>query len=209
MFYLDNHLNLKQFFKTWLKKLKYHFDGFSYDGIHIFTGPQGSGKTLKLMHVVDTMIKEYPEALIVSNIQLYGIDFIPYTGIECFEKINNGKNGIIFIIDEIQTLFSSLESKDMPVSTLTVWSQNRKNRRVILGTSQRYNRVAKGLREQTKYHIECHEGLGGFFKYRIIDASEYDEQGKLPLDYKMPRWAWYVPRPDVMDSYDTYEVVKR
>lgn len=67
-----------------------------------------------------------------------------YTGIECFSKYNNGSKGLIFIIDEIQTLYSSLESAKMPVTDLTVWSQNRKNKRVILGTSQRFFSCDKG-----------------------------------------------------------------
>ena len=110
---------------------------FPYNGLWLFTGAQGYGKTLLLMHVLHEMSREFPDALIVSNISIYGIPSFPYTGISDFEKYNNGSKGVIFVIDEIHTLFNSLESEKMPLSTVQVWSQNRKNRRVILGTSQR------------------------------------------------------------------------
>ena len=98
---------------------------FAYSGIWLFTGSQGSGKTLLLMETLRRMHEEFPDALIVSNISIFGIPCIPYTGISDFGKYKNGEKGVIFVIDEIHTLFSSLESAQMPVTTLTVWSQNR------------------------------------------------------------------------------------
>lgn len=207
--YLDDKLNALAFPRVFVKMLKRKKDGFPYQGIHIFTGEQGAGKTLKMVSVLFRMHEQYPDAKIVSNMTLYGVDYIPYQGIEQLQNLNNGKKGIIYVIDEIQTLFSSLESKDMPPSTLTVWSQNRKNRRVILGTTQRYTRVAKGIREQVSYHIECAVPFLGFFRYRVIDGAMYDENGKLPADAKPPHYSLYVPKPSIMDSYDTGEVIKR
>lgn len=207
--YLDDKLNLLQLFPVSLKMFKRKYEGFPYQGIHIFTGEQGAGKTLKLMHVLWRMHEEYPEALIVSNMTLKGIDYIPYEGIKQLSTLNNGKDGIIYVIDEIQTLFSSLESKNMPVSTLSVWAQNRKNRRVILGTTQRFTRVSKGIREQVSYHIECARPILGFFRYRVIDAAQYDENGKLPSDARPPFYKFYVPKTSIMDSYDTGEVIHR
>lgn len=207
--YLDENLNLLQFFPVSWKILKRRFDGFPYQGIQIFTGEQGAGKTLKMMHVLHRMRKEYSDVLVVSNMTLNDIDYIPYQGIDQLQRLNNGTKGIIYVIDEIQTLFSSLESKNMPPSTLTVWSQNRKNRRVILGTTQRFTRVAKGIREQVAYHIECASPIFGLFRYRVIDAALYDENGKLPADARPPHFSFYVPKLSVMDSYDTGEVIVR
>lgn len=181
---------------------------FPYQGLWLFTGCQGSGKTLLMMHLVAKMHEEYPEALIVSNISIFGLPCIPYTGVEDFERYNNGEKGIIFIIDEIHTLFSSLQSAKMPESTLTVWSQNRKNRRVILGTSQRFTRVAKGIREQTLYNYECSRPLLCFYRYRVLEADLYDDNGRY-IGEKPPSWSWYVPRVTVMRMYNTLEVVRR
>lgn len=181
---------------------------FPYQGLWLFTGCQGSGKTLLMMHLVAQMHEEYPDALIVSNISIFGLPCIPYKGIQDFDKYNNGEKGIIFIIDEIHTLFSSLQSAKMPESTLTVWSQNRKNRRVILGTSQRFTRVAKGIREQTLYNYECSRPLLCLYRYRVLEADLYDDQGKY-IGEKPPNWSWYVPKVNVMRMYNTLEVVRR
>lgn len=181
---------------------------FPYQGLWLFTGAQGSGKTLLMMHLVAEMHEKYPDAMIVSNISIFGLPCIPYKGIEDFNKYNNGEKGIIFIIDEIHTLFSSLQSAKMPESTLTVWSQNRKNRRVILGTSQRFTRVAKGIREQTMYNYECTRPLLCFYGYRILEADLYDDSGKYQGEKQIP-WSWYVPRVNVMRMYNTLEVVRR
>ncbi len=181
-------------------------DPFPLAGIWIYSGAQGSGKTLNMIHTLIEIHQKYPEALIVSNINLYGIPHEIYTGFECFDKYNNGSKGIVYVIDEIQSLFSSLESKNVPLSQLTVWSQNRKNRRVILGTSQRFTRIQKPIREQCIWHIECRQFL--FFKmYRVLDATLYDDEGKYTGDNVL--WRPYIPKVEAMLKYNTLEVVQR
>lgn len=185
---------------------------FPYAGMWIFSGQQGSGKTLLMMHLVKQILDEYPDALIVSNISIFGVPCVPYTGVEDFEKYNNGTKGTIFIIDEIHILFNALESKGMPLSTMQVWAQNRKNRRLILGTSQRFNRVAKGVREQTTWNYECTRPLLNLiYSYRVLDGANYDDNGRYITDEngEMPRRSFYIPSVKCMRMYNTLEVVKR
>lgn len=187
-------------------------DGFPYGGLWVFSGAQGSGKTLLLMHMVREIHQQYPNALIVTNISVFGIPCIPYQGLEDFEKYVNGSDGVIFIIDEIHTLFNSLESAKMPLSQVTVWCQNRKNRRLILGTSQRYTRMAKPVREQVTWHYECRRPfLWVFYRYRVLDGANYDDNGKYILeeDEKPPKFRIYVPSLGSMLMYNTLEVVHR
>ena len=186
--------------------------GFPYSGIWCFTGQQGSGKTLLMMHCVKDIIEQYPKALIVSNINIYGVPSIPYKGVEDFEKYNNGADGIIFVIDEIHVLFNALESAGMPLSTMQVWAQNRKNRRLILGTTQRFNRVAKGVREQTTWNYECHRPiLRLIYSYRVMDGANYDDRGNYIVEDEddKPRRHFYIPSVHVMRMYNTLEVVRR
>lgn len=201
--------NVPDILRARLMKAK---EGFPYGGLWVFTGAQGAGKTLLLMHMVREIHEAYPKALIVTNISVFGVPCIPYTGIGDFDKYVNGADGVIFIIDEIQSLFNSLESAKMPLSQVTVWSQNRKNRRLILGTTQRYTRMAKPVREQVTWHYECRRPLlVCLYRYRVLDGAKYDDQGKYVLDEdeKMPGYRIYVPALSSMLMYNTLEVVHR
>lgn len=208
MAYLQPDLNLRGIPDTIAENTLKTKDPFPYAGMWLFSGAQGSGKTLLMMHLLKQISEDCPEALIVSNISIYGLPSIPYTGIEDFEKYNNGAKGIIFVIDEIHTLFNSLESKNMPLSTMQVWCQNRKNRRLILGTSQRFTRISKGIREQATWNYECRKGiLNLFYSYRVFDGSSYDDNGEYTEE--MPKLNFYVPKVSVMRMYNTLEVVTR
>lgn len=181
---------------------------FPYDGIWAFSGSQGSGKTLLMMHLVRQMHEDFPDSMIISNISIFGMPCIPFTGTDDFEKYTNGDKGIIFVIDEIDKLYNSLESKNIPLSSMQIWSQNRKNRRVICGTSQRFTRCAKGLREQAKYNYECRMPLlNVIYSYRVFDGSDYDDNGKYLGEE--PKRHFYVPSVSTMRMYNTLEVVKR
>lgn len=187
-------------------------DEFPYGGMWVFSGQQGSGKTLLMMHLVREIHEQYPKALIVTNISIFGLPCIPYQGLGDFEKYQNGKDGVIFIFDEIHVLFNSLESAGLPLSTVTVWCQNRKNHRLILGTTQRYTRAAKPVREQVTWHYECRRAfLVVFYRYRVLDGEKYDESGKYVLEEgeKTPKFHIYIPSLKSMLSYNTLEVVTR
>ena len=181
---------------------------FPFSGIWIFSGAQGSGKTLTLFHFVREIMSLYPDCLIISNISIFGVPCIPYKGIEDFALYNNGSKGIIFIIDEIHTLFNSLESAKLPLSTVQVWSQNRKNRRLILGTSQRFNRISKPIREQTTWNFFCVRPLFNLiYSYTVYDGSLYDDSGRYIGED--PKRHFYIPSVNVMRMYNTLEVVSR
>lgn len=199
---------LKNTFPTAKKIMHRDVDEFPYQGIWVASGTQGAGKTLFIMSVLYDLLQKYPNVIVYSNIALNDVEYYKYSGLKDFEA-SNGKKGIIYVLDEIHCLYSSLESKKMSGSMLTVWSQNRKNKRLILSTSQRWNRVAKPIREQSSLNIECRGSLLPWVKkYRVIDTSLFDDNGRLPPDTPVDRWHFYIPKSAVMDMYDTYEIVK-
>lgn len=182
-------------------------DDFPYQGIELFTGGQGVGKTLNLIMRLRDVHRQYPSALIVSNIPLFGIPYSVYNGIEDFNSYDNGTKGIIFVLDEIHTLYSSLKSKEMRDAELVVWCQNRKNRRLILSTSQRFSRVAKPIREQVQTHIEVHKPLLGILsRWKEYDGWEYNDDGVYCGE--PPRFQYRFYNAKAMMSYDTHHVVK-
>lgn len=210
--YLEPNLGLKNTFDVIGEMTLKRGKQFPYDGIWAFSGGQGAGKTLMAMHLLREMYQEYPDIMIVSNISIFGLPCIPFKSTEDFETYQNGANGIVFLIDEIDKLYNSLESAGMPVSQMQIWSQNRKNRRVILGTSQRFTRCAKGLREQAKWNYECYRPfLSLIYSYRVLDGQYYDDKGNyvLPEGEEMPKKKIYIPSVAAMRSYNTLEVVRR
>ena len=122
----------------------------------------------------------YPKAKLVTNI-LFNREFIDYADriiefqtvdelADLLVKINNNELGVIYLIDEIQTYFNSLESKNIPPYIFTEISQQRKQRKLIIGTSQLWDRMAKPFREQANYEIHCRTVLNIFTIQTVIDA---------------------------------------
>ena len=155
---------------------------------------------------------EYPRAVLVTNTKINGLPahtaVIPYNGIESLTSHENGLCGVIYFIDEIHLEFNSLESKNVPIEVMIEVSQQRKQRKHIVGTSQVYMRMAKPLREQIKNVVICKN----FFKCiqfnRLIDGeSAYEENGKLKFD-TVKNIIWF-HSPKLYNSYDTYAKMKR
>lgn len=133
---------------------------------------------------------------------------VQYTGLDCLKYINNGKSGVLFFIDEIHLELNSLESKNVPVEVMVEISQQRKQRKHIVGTAQRYNRLAKPLREQVRDIVACKCYLGVIQYNQLIDGdSTHEVNGELAYDVRR-RMLWF-HSPDIYKSYDTYAKMKR
>ena len=177
-------------------------DYFYPAGIWVFCGPQGSGKTLSAVQCLKKLINHYPKAKVVSNLDIKGVDYIPFEDYSQLKDMSNGVEGIIFFLDEIHVLWNSLESKEIPISEMACFCQMRKDRRVIIGTSQKYTRIAKPIREQLQYVIDCHNVLGLLQYNDIIDPSESVEKNGTLEAVTIGRRFWF-HRPELYNSYDT------
>lgn len=199
--------NPKFFFETLRYKLKFAQDNPDYfypAGIWVYCGAQGSGKTLSAVHCLKNMLKEYPKAMVCSNLQINGLDreVIPFTDYNQLLTLSNGVNGIIFLLDEIHVLWNSLESKEIPISEMAVFCQMRKDRRVIIGTSQVYGRIAKPIREQLQYVIDCKNFFNILQCNRILDPTEVVEKNG-HIDAVCLGKSYFFHTPDLYKSYDT------
>lgn len=196
-------------------RYKYALDNpneFGCTGIRIFCGSQGSGKTLSAVQYVKRVLERYPACILVTNTQISGLpettQVIEYDGIDCLKNINNGTNGVLYFIDEIHLELNSLESKNIDIDVMVELSQQRKQRKHIVGTSQVYMRMAKPLREQVKDIILCKNYFGLVqFNTHINGFESYEEGGKLVASV-IAKYVWF-HRPALYDCYDTYAKMKR
>lgn len=179
-------------------------DYFYPDGIWVFCGAQGSGKTLSVVQALKEILKDYPKAIVCSNLEIKGLDreVIPFTDYKQIETLTNGIYGVIFVIDEIHVLWNSLESKDIPISEMACFCQMRKDRRLILATAQVHNRIAKPIREQLKYVIDCNCVFGVMQVNHVIDPNDGEEKDGHLVASKICTRVWF-HRPELYDSYDT------
>lgn len=267
---LNGSLNPFNIFKTIKFRVdfaKLHPDYFSPEGLLVFCGSQGSGKTLsavqysvkcldryeKAIFCTNVEVKDYPincyykrrsyiengiekneveyytlvSNLLVRRVTSYYKDgeqtseienfdvigfngriVIEYNGLDCLKEIENGELGVVYLIDEIHLEFNSLESKNIPIEVMIEVSQQRKQRKHILGTSQVYMRMAKPFREQIKNVVTCRN----FFKCiqwnRLIDGeTSHEENGKLVFDTQ--KYILWFHSPKLYKLYDTYKKMKR
>lgn len=205
--YLNWDFNFIQGLDAWLWKIKNKQKyELNVTGINIFTGPQGSGKSLSMIHYAKKIIEDNPKAIIVTNLSFnfkVPNKIINYKGFDDF-KIENGIFGVIYILDEIHLILNSLESKGVPLSVIVELSQQRKQRKLILGTSQVYSRMAKPLREQIQNVIVCKN----FFKLLqfnyLINAFETKEvDGDLKV--KKSKVSFFFHSKEDYTNYDTYK----
>lgn len=267
---LKGSLNPINFFKVIKNRLdfaKRHPNYFVPDGLMVFCGSQGSGKTLSAVQYSEKCLDKYFNCIFCTNVEIrdypincyykdyikkennldkhvveyytllgnelvrrvtsYFLDgeqhadiekfevigfsgriIVEYNGIECLKALENGEEGILYLIDEIHLEFNSLESKNIPIDVMIEVSQQRKQRKHIVGTSQVYMRMAKPLREQIKEVVICRN----FFKFiqynRLVDGeTSHEEDGKLCFD-TVRRVFWF-HSIDLYNSHDTYKKMKR
>jgi hypothetical protein len=121
--------------------------------------------------------------------------------------INNEKLGVAYLVDEIHTYFNALESKNIPMYVFTEISQQRKQRKLIIGTSQLFMRMAKPLREQCDNLIVCNTVAGVFTIQRVYDGMSVsqDYDGKLVGTIKKKGWFFHTRK--LRNSFDTFQKV--
>lgn len=180
-------------------------DEFKEYGVHIIAGKQGSGKSITLTYLLLRYQQMYPKLKVATNYYYTNED----KHIEHWKDIinyNNGKYGVIVVLDEIQNWFNSLQSKDFPPEMLTEITQQRKQRKVIFGTSQVFSRVAKPIREQTYMLYEPTTIFGCITFVRKYDITT-DVSGQ--TDTKKYRGCFFfIQNEKIRNAFDTYRKVE-
>lgn len=180
-------------------------DFFSYQGLVIFEGRQGSGKTISMVKFMQDMQYEYPLAKCITNLDYKNEDdkLKDWTMLIDYK---NGQRGVIVGMDELQNWFSSNDSKNFPPEMLSVITQNRKNRRIILGTSQNFYLLAKAIRSQATEVRRCATYLGCFTIVRRLEPI-LDSEGNV-VEWKKRGIYCFVHDKELRESYDTWKVIE-
>lgn len=135
----------------------------------------------------------------------------PFNNSDDLVRIGNDEEGVICLIDEIQLYYNSLESKNINPEVMTQISQQRKQRKHIVCTSQVFGRMAKPLREQFASIIVCRNYFRCLQRNRLINRDDIDDNsssdnhvvGKVSHQF----FFWHNPR--MYKRYDTSYVIDR
>lgn len=189
-----------------------HPDYFDLDGLLVFSGPQGSGKTLSAVQYCRRVLERYPKCIFVTNVDIKDlpadIQVVQYNGLQTLFDISNGYQGVLYLIDELHLEFNSLESKSISIEEMTEFAQQRKQRKHIVGTSQVFMRLAKPLREQVKRVVLCRNYFGLVQHNQEIDGTTaYEEGGNLVA--RVTGNYWWFHTPELYGCYDTYAKMHR
>ena len=180
-------------------------EAFRYKGLIIFEGIQGSGKTSSMVRFALDMQEEYPLCKCISNLGYkYENDILDdYTKLT---EYKNGIHGVIAILDELQNWFSSNQSKNFPPEMLEVIAQNRKNRRILLGTAQNFYMLAKPITTQTSEVRRCTTLFGCItIVHRVHPILDISGDVK---EWKNLGWYFYIHDKKLREAYDTYKVIE-
>lgn len=211
---IGSEFNIRSFFKTIKYKFRWrksHPYEFTTNGILVFSGRQGNGKTLTACKYIKAILKDYPKCIVVSNIDINGVDVIRYTGLADLLKIDNGDNGIILFFDEISNQFNSVTSKDIDPEWFTIINMQRKRHLHIIGTCPILSRIGKAFREQFDVICLCQQYLYGtiqFNHYYINNCFALQDGEDIANGLKHYKRQFYFIDPSDFGNYDTFEVVK-
>lgn len=211
---IGSEFNIRSFFKTLKYKFRWrkaHPHEFTTNGILVFSGRQGNGKTLTACRYIKSILKDYPKCIVVSNIDINGVNVIRYTGLADLLKIYNGDNGIILFFDEISNQFNSVTSKDIDPEWFTIINMQRKRHLHIIGTCPILSRIGKAFREQFDVICLCQQYLHGtiqFNHYYINNCFALQDGEDIQNGLKHYKRQFYFIDPQDFKNYDTFEVVK-
>lgn len=147
-------------------------------GSIVFKGFQGSGKTLSMVHYVIELQKQFPKCIIYSNVKIKGLKnfHVIKTDSDVTEAISvtNGANGVVLLLDEAHLFFN--KKTGISLDVLTAISQQRKDRRRIVMSSQIWEELDISLRKQVKHIVSCQCRFGH------IQVNSYSDGESLSYD---------------------------
>lgn len=175
-------------------------------GIFCYVGRPGFGKTLSMVDKLNNLKIKFPKALVYTN---FGYIY-QHGEITCQNdllEIENGEDGVIFGIDELQNTFNSRNWNAFPPEMLSLITQNRKKSKMILCTAQSFSMIDKNFRLICNYIVECRNMGGRWFFQRAFEPEDYKEADGV---FTPRNRAWrhsFIATNEIFNSYNTLEVI--
>ena len=172
------------------------------DGFYLAIGAQGSGKTLLSVALIFELTKLYPERKIFSNIELYGIQYERFdfdTLLENIKLNNSYYDNSIILFDELHIFLNSLDFyKKENRLVQGFFSQLRKRKIIILGTSQYILNVDVRIRRQAIRVFEIYKRNNDIYEVIIHLIDGYFTRQIDTLLLKLDKY---------YKCYNTYEII--
>lgn len=179
-------------------------------GSRVYIGHQGEGKTLSMVDYTFRIKEAFSSCKIFTNVKLRNI---PHYRLEDDEGViralnyQNGENGVLVLLDEAHLFFN--KKGGIPLEVLTAISQQRKDRRRLIFTSQIWNELDISLRKQVEEVVACRK-IGRFQLNTVydgrtvrIDKSDYS----YVMDKKYREL--FKHNQEFYDRFDTYQKIIR
>lgn len=179
-------------------------------GMIVYKGFQGSGKSLSETKDAFEIKKSFPNCVVFSNMILYGIAYrfiASVADLKTALEYKNGSSGVLIVLDEAQSIFN--KKNGVPLEVMAQFCQNRKNRRLILMTTQIWEDLDVMLRKQIKTIVNC-RCLFGKIQINTYHNGEQLSYDKVSGEYVAPKRFTKIFKHNqkYYDRYDTFEVIQ-
>lgn len=178
-------------------------------GSRVYKGFQGSGKTISMVAYAFYIQSICPDCEIFSNIQIKGLNNYHYfndnKGLIDAISYNNGLDGVLVLVDEAHLFFNKKDGISLDV--LTAISQQRKDLRRIVFSSQIWEELDISLRKQVKEIVSCRKI--GFIQFNQVSDGETLSYDKLKNEYvaKKIRFEVFKHNNKLYEAYDTRQKI--
>lgn len=179
-------------------------------GSRVYIGRQGKGKTLSMVNYAYRIKQAYPNCAIFSNIILQDIKYVYLDNDERVSQaleFQNGENGVLVLLDEAHLMFNT--KTGIPIDVLTAISQQRKDRRRIVFSSQIWNEMDMSIRKQVQEVVNCRKI--GRFQFNTVYDGESIRLDKSDYTYVMDKLfsEIFKHNDEYYSRYDTYQKILR
>lgn len=175
-------------------------------GIHLICGAQGAGKTMTMVYLLKEWQRKYPLLKVYTNFA-YTKENDELKHWRDLILKENGKKGVVNAIDEIQTWFSSDDSKNIDPAFLAEISQQRKQKKATIGTAQVFSRCAKPLREQAHFIYLPYTFMNNL---TIVFKTKTDYWNNEKQKFtRYTGFFFFIQTEELRESYDTFKKIDK